>query len=260
MSNPANLERMKALANLTDGEFSELYRKVFRKAWKSPDGMPSLQSEDLIRPQKIGIVRSNGANWTRLYINRAVYLWTVDSRRIDFVSGYHPGDLSADSHRPWNSAVGGVAKLYCPGEWHVKTPLIGSETEGSQQIAIISDAALGLEAGNLLPSDIAGAAVGSPDVNRDTFSVNRKTVAVPSTAEALGALTVPNGFSLVVKALASNTDLIGVGPSAATADLVTGTPFRLSPGEGITLRVKNANSVFIDAIVAGEGVDFGAEV
>ncbi len=150
---------------ISDGEFWELFKRVLKKKFVGPDGMPSLQSDDLIRPRKIAVVKSAGALWTRVYINRAVYIWSSDGRRVDYISGHNPGDVSAETPNPWNSSVTGVCKLYTPGEWHIKTPLVTGDVEGERHAFIMSDAALGLDAGNISASEIAGAVSTGENVN-----------------------------------------------------------------------------------------------
>jgi hypothetical protein len=244
-----------------DNQFFALFKRMMEKLYKDPSGTSGLQAKNLIRPQKQKIVTSNGANWTRIYINRAVYIWTPDRRQIDYVSGHNPGDLSADTSKPWNSSVSGVAKLYAPGEWHVKTPLLSGDTEGATIVLIESDAALGIEGVNLTGADVAAA---PPPIafnaNRSAFGTGQQTVTTADGAHAvqLGALVVPNGFFLTIKALSSNTKNIYLGNSQANAQAHT-TAYILAPGESVRLQITNANLCWIDAQVATEGVCFGAE-
>jgi hypothetical protein len=96
--------------------------------------------------------------------------------------------------------------------------------------------------------------------NRGAGFTAIKTVAVPSTAENCAAQAIPNGFALVVKALPTNTGNTGVGFSQAAADLVTGAPFYLEPGASVRYFITNANLLWIDTIVAGNGVCLTAEI
>lgn len=157
-------EKKPVARNYTDGQYWEAFKRMLESRWMSPDGVPTLNSSDLVRPQKIAVYISAGAKWTRLYINRAVYLWSSDGRRVDYVSGHHPGDVSAASPSPWNSSVTGVCKLYAPGEWHVKTPLIAGDVEATKHPFIMSDAALGTDT-NVSAAEIAGATAIGDSVN-----------------------------------------------------------------------------------------------
>lgn len=137
------------------------------------------------------------------------------------------------------------------GKWYVRTSSAAEET-----FRVIDAGGAGNLSGIL-------AALGLPTptttLNRSSWSTGSKTVAVPSTAEQLGSLAIPNGFALTIQAPASNTGNVGIGQSAAAADLVTGTPIVLGPGASARLYVTNANLVYVDAIVANEGVRFAAE-
>lgn len=141
--------------NFTDGQFFDAFKRFLEERYVGADGVPGLLSSDLVRPQKVAVVISGGARWTRFYINRAVYLWSADGRRIDYISGHHPGDVSASVPSPWNSSVTGVCKLFTAGEWHVKTPLIGADVENTKMNFMMSDAAAGVGV-DVLASEIAG--------------------------------------------------------------------------------------------------------
>lgn len=88
---------------------------------------------------------------------------------------------------------------------------------------------------------------------------SHKTVGVPGTAEHLPSLVVPDGFSLVVRALPGNTQNIYLGKSKSLAEDVD-ERLTYSKGNGLTLQVQNASSIWVDAEVAGEGVDFWCEI
>jgi hypothetical protein len=246
---------------IQDGEFFALFKRMLQKIYKDPSGTPGLTAKDLIRPQKQKIVTSAGATWTRLYINRAVYVWTSDRRQIDYISGHNPGDLSADTTKPWNSSISGVAKLYAPGEWHLKCPLLTGDTEGANIPLIITDAALGVEGVALTGADVA--AVAPPvasNPNRSSFITGQKIVVTADGAHAvqLTAQAIPNGYFLTIKAKTSNTNVIYVGNSQANAQAHT-TAFILAAGESIRLQITDASLVWIDAAVANEGIVYGAE-
>lgn len=88
--------------------------------------------------------------------------------------------------------------------------------------------------------------------NKPTFKTIKKTVAAAGSAEQLPNCPVPDGHSLVIKAPSSNTGVIEVGESEAIAE--GSSPFPLAAGELVTLQVTNANCVWIDATVNGEGI------
>ena len=82
----------------------------------------------------------------------------------------------------------------------------------------------------------------------------RKTVTTPGTAVALAASTPVK--EVTCSAELDNTDVVVVGGSTVIAALATrrGTP--LYPGDSITLVVDDLAIVYIDAVVATEGVTF----
>ena len=248
---------------LNDGEFFALFKRMLQKIYKDPSGTPGLTAKDLIRPQKQKIVTSNGLNWTRLYINRAVYIWTADKRQIDYISGHHPGDLSADTTKPWNSSISGVAKLYAPGEWHIKTPLLTGDTEGASIPLVITDAALGVEGVALTSADVAAVPpVVATNPNRDSFESGRITVVTADGAHAIqgASMAVPNGYKVVVAPHPDNTDRVYVGKSQVLAQ-THGSAWILDPGAPpLIMSLKNWNAIWVDAAVAGEGVMIASEV
>lgn len=95
--------------------------------------------------------------------------------------------------------------------------------------------------------------------NRPGWDHGQKTVTTPGTAEQLDALAIPDGFELVVRALQGNDGNIFLGNSQANAQDAN-KRLTFTPGNGPTLRVRNANQVWVDAAQAGEGVDYWTEV
>jgi len=95
--------------------------------------------------------------------------------------------------------------------------------------------------------------------NRPSWTHGQKTVAVPGTAEQLPSQVIPDGFELVVRALPGNTNNIYLGKTKALAESATDR-LTFSKGNGLTLKVKNADQVWVDAAVADEGVDYWTEV
>lgn len=144
----------------------------------------------------------------------------------------------------------GYAPLPGKGRWYVRH-------SGSSKLAfqVRFDGTPGDAASN----PVTPATGNTPVANRAAGFTDQKTVAVPSTAEQLPDHAIPNGFSVVVTALDTNTRTVGIGFSAAAADLVTGTPKRLAPGASIRYFITNSNLLYVDAYVALEGVDITAE-
>lgn len=104
----------------------------------------------------------------------------------------------------------------------------------------IDSATKGLKSDAVLPSAIVD---------------GRKTVTAPGTAEALVA--VPTGCrKVIVTALITNTDYVVVGASTVVAAEGTrrGTP--LTAGQSLEIEISDVGLLFIDAVVAGEGVSF----
>jgi hypothetical protein len=107
-----------------------------------------------------------------------------------------------------------------------------------------------------VPIPVSG---GGVPANRATFAANQKTVPTPGTAVQLQTTAVPDGFTILVRALPTNTDIIWVGQDAATAqDHTKATPLNL--GDLLTLALTNVNEIWIDANVSGEGISWTVEV
>ena len=94
--------------------------------------------------------------------------------------------------------------------------------------------------------------------NRDSWEHSQKTVTADGIAEQLPALAIPDGFNLVVRALPGNSDNIYLGKSKADAENAD-ERLTYSKGNGLSLGVSNANLVWVDAAVSGEGVDYWVE-
>ena len=95
------------------------------------------------------------------------------------------------------------------------------------------------------------------DRNLDGLTVVVDTVAAAGTPEQLASLAVPDGLNLVVRARSVNTDVVYVANSSANA---SGTHrITLNSGDAVLLRVTNANILWIDAAVNGEGVEVFVE-
>ena len=79
-----------------------------------------------------------------------------------------------------------------------------------------------------------------------------KTVAVPGTAEALGASLAAK--SIYIRAKSTNTTDVYVGDSAVDKD--TSQQIILSANDSITIDIANRATVYVDAVTAAEGVDY----
>ena len=95
--------------------------------------------------------------------------------------------------------------------------------------------------------------------NRPSWDHGQMPNAIPGTALQLPDLIIPDGFELVVRALPNNTGDIYLGKSKDKAESATDR-LTYSKGNGLTLKVKNANHVWVDVAVGGEGVDYWVEV
>ena len=95
-------------------------------------------------------------------------------------------------------------------------------------------------------------------LNRDTFIAGKKTVAVAGTAEQLPSNAVPQGFPVIVKALAANSGKVHGAKTQAIAQ-VDATAYELAAGEAVGLLVSNTNKIWVDANTSGEGVTFTVE-
>lgn len=122
--------------------------------------------------------------------------------------------------------------------------LVGGETPTGTQKAIQLNA--------------AGEVIVAGPVNKPTFAVDHITVPVPGTAAQGQAQVVPDGFSIFLRALTTNTGKIWIGPDAATAqDHTKAQP--LDRGDFLEMYLTNVDEIFIDADVADEGAAWAVE-
>jgi len=93
----------------------------------------------------------------------------------------------------------------------------------------------------------------------DGLTADQLTVAASGSPVDLndggGSITVPNGATLRVKGLPSNSGNAYVGPAGVT----TGTGYPLAAGEETTLDVSDVASVYVDVDTGGEGVAWVVE-
>lgn len=95
--------------------------------------------------------------------------------------------------------------------------------------------------------------------NKPAWTHGQKDVTTAGTAEQLPDVAVPDGFELVVQAKPDNTGNIYPAKSKALAESATARFESLGAGDAITLKVTNANLVWIDASVSGEGICYFVE-
>jgi len=95
--------------------------------------------------------------------------------------------------------------------------------------------------------------------NRAAFTTDQLLVAVPGTAQALQAQAVPDGFDIFVEALDGNTGKVYIGGTKADAENHAKADV-LSAGAFRTLALTNTDAIWVDADVAGEGVQWAVEV
>lgn len=100
--------------------------------------------------------------------------------------------------------------------------------------------------------------------NKPAWTHGQKDVTTAGTAEQLPDVAVPDGFELVVQAKPDNTGNIFIGNSKANAESTTARFEYLDAGDAVTLKVTNANLVWIDASVtatppAVEGICYFVE-
>jgi hypothetical protein len=140
------------------------------------------------------------------------------------------------------------------GSWYIKT---GSAATEKFLVIDAGGAANAAAAAALLGGGTTGT---TPVANRAAWvSVVKNTVTAGTPVNA-SSQAVPSGFSVMVKARPNNTGHIGIGTSSANANLTTGAPTRLAPGESVRLYITNHNLIWIDSAVNGEGASLSNEV
>jgi hypothetical protein len=96
---------------------------------------------------------------------------------------------------------------------------------------------------------------GSRLTNLSTFSTFQKNVTTSGTPVQLTASVIPDGIQLLIKAKKANTGTITIGNSSANALNTDTLHFKLEPNECISIQPINANLVWLDSTVNGEGVE-----
>ena len=94
--------------------------------------------------------------------------------------------------------------------------------------------------------------------NPDTWVHNHKNVVTPGNPVQLFSTAVQDGYALVVKAKDANTDNVYIGSTYNNAKDTT-KQLTLAASSSTRLYVKNAEEVWVDAVVAKEGVVYWTE-
>ena len=95
--------------------------------------------------------------------------------------------------------------------------------------------------------------------NLPTFATGQKDVTTAGEPEQLDDWPIPDGFKITVIARTGNTGYIYLGKSKGECANNKQRFDGLGAGVAHSLRVKNANAVWVDASVDGEGVSWSVE-
>jgi hypothetical protein len=98
-----------------------------------------------------------------------------------------------------------------------------------------------------------------PGQNAEAWDHNHCTVATPASPKQLPPFAVLAGYKLVVCAMPTNTGKVYIGESRDKA-LNVSKRVTLQPHEATALQINNANLVWLDVVVAGEGIEYWSEV
>ncbi len=170
-----------------------------------------------------------------------VNAWNAQNGAL-VVAGYDMTDsVARPIHQATDDAVMPALPEFLP---------VGGEYRASPTTYSDGDAAvLQMDVNGYLHTETHSTAGGTP-------IYGQKTVAVAGTEEPLAAdQAVSDGFTVMVKALHSNTDVLVVGANGLT----TSTGYPLYAGEEIGLKVTNLNLIYIDVAVSGEGAAYIVE-
>lgn len=130
-----------------------------------------------------------------------------------------------------------------------KALIYGWDTSSSLKQRIVTDSD-----GHLQVDVLSGGGSVTPPT---TLAGGRKTVTTPGTAEAIGSTTSVKRVH--VASLTTNTSYVYVGGSDAKATAGSQNGIPLIGGGSWTFEIDDIADVFIDALVAGEGVSFTYE-
>ena len=95
--------------------------------------------------------------------------------------------------------------------------------------------------------------------NRTALTIQSlQNIALPAVGTQLPNITIPNGFSLAIRATPGNTGNVFVATSAANLNVAT-TRATLSAGDSLELYISNANLVWVAGSIAAQNVDLIVE-
>ena len=94
--------------------------------------------------------------------------------------------------------------------------------------------------------------------NPETIGVRKIVVPTAGTAVQFPIVNIPYDYSVVIKALTTNTDTVYVGPSKDAAEDANRS-FPLESGEAITIKVKELSALWLNADVDSEGAHWAVE-
>jgi hypothetical protein len=103
-----------------------------------------------------------------------------------------------------------------------------------------------------------GSGSGGGVENRDAWTHGHKTVAAAGTAEVMPTQIIPNGFKVVIEPLNSNIGLVFLGKRKVDCEDAA-KRIEIDAGGGKGFYVTNLNLIWLDAEVAGEGVQYYVE-
>lgn len=187
-----------------------------------------------IRPSTEAVTQVNASTVTEQHVQRMLLAFSpADGQAVDLPADATYG-VGVDIKRIAAPLTSPIAVRLSDG-----TSGIGS----TAQRLHVSDGGVALATTPSAPGDLAA-----------TLTDGRKTVTTPGTALAVRASLACKW--VLVTALKTNTDQVNVGGSGVLATLGGSTGSPLAAGESVTLPASNANLVYVDARVAGEGVSF----
>ncbi len=185
-----------------------------------------------------------GTTYTNVHYSRAVLLIPQTPATTGIVRIY-PNTYPATDASSIPVPAGNNVYLDARGDWYIRTA-----SSATEKFLVIDAGAAGNAAAIAASFGLPPAAAAA---NRAAFATFQKNVAVAGTAEQFSALTVPNGFALLIKGKSGNAGSIWLGNSQANAQDHT-VAREIVPGEVVSLGITDVALCWIDADVAGEGV------
>lgn len=209
----------------------------------SIDDFVGVIGKNYISPHLISI---GTGEYKFLQYRRAVLLIPQTPTTVG-TSYIYPGSAPVNDASSIPIPAGVNIYLDARGDWYVKTGSAGTE----KFLVIDAGGAANAQAVASLLGGSGGGA--TPVANRGAWVSVQKNVTTAGTPVNCSSQAVPNGFSVTVKAKTTNTGRIGVGTSSANANISTGAPHLLGPGESLRLYITNHNLIWLDSVVNGEG-------